>query len=482
MSTLSSKLAVICLITATSMVMYGCGGGGGSSDDTAMMGDDMMAPPTPDPCPTGYMRPAAGSDCEPTQDTIDARTDAAESKETAIEQEARETDTDDAGLGGTAAAAISAGTPGSYSLSISATGVEVTIMGDPDADPVVPNTKFEATNVSDGLTMHTRTMDADMDGNVVEEIVMVSTDIESPKATPFANVYTLDADTDADTDTDNDALSVVTANLSLVMVSEFSSVPSGVTTRSFNGDNAGTTDDDEAQEYAGTYNGAPGTYRCNAGTSGCTVTYADGMVSGLTGWIFTPDAGATSDVPDSDYLRYGFWLQRTTDKDGAVMYNEVETFAGYSMGDASDISAVTGSAKYSGGALGVYMIENEFSSETGDLINASSGHFTADVNLTVYFGGTSIPADKHNTLTGTINNFMLSGGEENSWSVSLSDTDITDNGVGGGTGNDVWSANFYGPVTDGADPVAPHTIVGEFNKGFDNGIVAGAFGARMESE
>ena len=49
------------------------------------------------------------------------------------------------------------------------------------------------------------------------------------------------------------------------------------------------------------------------------------------GWIFTPDEGATSDVPDADYLHYGFWLQRTTDEDGVLTYDEVETFAGSSV-------------------------------------------------------------------------------------------------------------------------------------------------------
>ena len=38
----------------------------------------------------------------------------------------------------------------------------------------------------DGRTMHTRAMDADADGNVVTEVVIVSTDIEAPKATAFA--------------------------------------------------------------------------------------------------------------------------------------------------------------------------------------------------------------------------------------------------------------------------------------------------------
>ena len=65
----------------------------------------------------------------------------------------------------------------------------------------------------------------------------------------------------------------------------------------------------------------------------CTVTFnAKGEVIGNSdGWVFVPDKGATSDVDDADYLHYGFWLKRTTDKDGVLTYNEVETFAGSSV-------------------------------------------------------------------------------------------------------------------------------------------------------
>ena len=38
----------------------------------------------------------------------------------------------------------------------------------------------------------------------------------------------------------------------------------------------------------------------------------------------------TVDVADTDYLHYGFWLTRTTDADGVLTYDEVETFAGSS--------------------------------------------------------------------------------------------------------------------------------------------------------
>ena len=35
---------------------------------------------------------------------------------------------------------------------------------------------------------------------------------------------------------------------------------------------------------------------------------------------------------DADYMHYGFWLKKTTDSDGVTTYDEVETFAGSSVG------------------------------------------------------------------------------------------------------------------------------------------------------
>ena len=58
----------------------------------------------------------------------------------------------------------------------------------------------QAMDFGDGRTMHVRKMDADDDGNVVEEVVIVSTDIEPPEATLFAMVpgQELNADEDGD--------------------------------------------------------------------------------------------------------------------------------------------------------------------------------------------------------------------------------------------------------------------------------------------
>ena len=221
----------------------------------------------------------------------------------------------------------------------------------------------------------------------------------------------------------------------------------------------------------------------------------DGEVTAIgAGWVFTPDEGATSDVPDADHLHYGFWLKKTTDEDGVLAYNEVETFAGSSVGASGDVTAVSGSATYEGGAVGVYVKNVYKPDRTLDV--ATSGHFTADVSLTATFGqlnnaagiGTIAPNLLH-TVSGTIGNFMLSGGEENEWSVALqgaiTPADGTASGTAkGGEGDGSFSATFHGDVTAAADGTVPRpgSVVGEFNAGFTDGSVAGAFGARKTDD
>ncbi len=79
--------------------------------------------------------------------------------------------------------------------------------------------------------------------------------------------------------------------------------------------------------------GLMGTYRCTAMPT-CTITVdANGQgqcVSDELG-LHSRYGVATSTCPTTDYLHYGFWLKKT-DADGAVTYNEVETFAGSSVG------------------------------------------------------------------------------------------------------------------------------------------------------
>ena len=368
-----------------------------------------------------------------------------------------------------------------------------------------------AMDLGKGRTMHTRKMEADEDGNVVEEVVIVSTDIAAPRAVAFAkfkndaagvltqvlNVNTNTMNDDAgvmDDEVTFEALTVITANANLVKSPGFTA--GGADSINFPGNPVDADDEDDATRKAGTYNGAEGEYRCTA--TACTVEFDDkGVVTALTNWIFTPDADATSDQPDYDYLSYGFWLQKTTDEDGVLTYNEVETFARSSIAVSGDVSGVRGSATYEGDSTGVY-VRNVYDS-LGEVDTATAGHFTADVVLEATFGQVpvsdtvstgTIAQNLLNTLTGTIDSFDLSGGEENAWSVALkSDTFTATAGTASGTANGgglpgSFNATFYGPTplteADGDDnaTVAPGSVVGEFDANFSNGSVAGGFGAR----
>ena len=448
---------------------------------------------------------------------VEATTKAAGTKETAIATEAVQTaggtaGTDgaggaDAGLGGSSAPVTSdSQVAGEYNLAIKrdrmATTVTITVEGTTAAD----NEEFMQTmDLGGGSTMHTRTMEEDDDGNRVEEVVIVSTDIEAPKATAFAMVEgqslnaradgTTPDDTDTDDTNNSDALTIADGNVGMVMASRFSA-SSGAGSLTFNGPKADGDTDTEGQQPVpgdrvdGMFNGAEGQYVCTASESTCSVTIADNKVTAATDWVFVPAADATSDVADADYLHYGFWLQRTKDSDDAYTYNEVETFAGSSV-DPSNVTDVLGTAIYEGGATGVY-VHKVFA--PGGTSDATSGYFTADASLEATFGGNRIATDDRHTLTGIIDNFVLENGEANDWMVKLSQdttstaldgtaahhTGTASGGVPGQDGS--FTATFHGSVAPGTDGVVPHpgSVVGEFNSVFRNGSVAGAFGARLQ--
>ncbi len=244
------------------------------------------------------------------------------------------------------------------------TSVAIAVDGAAADDP----TFMQAMDLGGGRTMHVRTMPADGDGNVAEEVMVVSTDIEAPVATPLAMVsgQAPNADADGAPATGTDAVAFDpgsaldgshagdAAVLAKIMSREFAS--GRAAQLPFDGDDP-ADDTDAADTATGSYNGATGTYKCAGGADGCTVTIdAMGMLIAMSdGWIFPPDPGATSDVPDADYLRYGFWLKRTTDAMGAVTYDEVETFAASSAARSGDVGSVTGGATCRGGTTGVYV-------------------------------------------------------------------------------------------------------------------------------
>ena len=107
-----------------------------------------------------------------------------------------------------------------------------------------------------------------------------------------------------------------------------------------------------------------------------------------------------------------------------------------------------------------------------------------------YFGGGDVTANQEDTVTGTIDNFDLQYGEENSWSVALKSdpraagASTFSGAANGGGAEGKFSGTYHGPTPptdDDADVnVAPAHVVGEFNANFSNGSVAGGFGAEKQ--
>ena len=457
--------------------------------------------------------------------TVAANTKSAGTKAKAIGDEAAQT-TDD-GAGGE-------GATDDHTVAVSSDKVEITVVGAAMDDP-----KFEDQNagLDAGRTMLVRTMDANDDGEVVQEVMIVGTDIAAPRDVAFAKwedaagaaPHMLTVRQDGETATDempNDSISVAEGaddvNLPLIKSATFAVPPVGSSsaTHTFlpaaadaDPDTMGAQPRDAAM-VDGSYRGADGTYTCS-GTDECTVTVDDeGDVTAIAGmWIFTPGTDATSSQPDYEYLSYGFWLKKTADADDATTYNEVETFATATgvVPTADGLDDVTGSATYDGDAVGVY-VKNVLDDQA-NIVSATSGHFKADVELTATFGGGNVAANSQFTIGGTLDNFDLQHGEQNDWAVSLGLADFsggrqndgepgkslpgnshTNAFNGTATGDSTaaagsWNGIFHGVAgqinhdddTDTPDiNTAPSAVIGEFNANFTDGTAAGGYGANKK--
>jgi hypothetical protein len=292
--------------------------------------------------------------------------------------------------------------------------------------------------------------------------------------------------------------------------------PSGVDTNvvTYVNDTDTTADD---RKFAGTFNGIPGTFACDNGNDACTATgNAKGLTNLSDGWTFTPDATnpiVRGALPDTDFLTFGYWVQETVKDDGTVSYG-VSPFWGGSLAflDAN-IDALTGSATYSGSATGMYVRKTSTVGADGrpSATPESAGQFTADANLTAYFGQTTtntIAASALFSIKGTVSDFENGDGDmiDSQWEVGLKGVGPMEPGASfdgmegtGGTTHTAtfsgatttgpgstageWNGGFFGPATaDDADTMDvdeshPTGVAGEFNAHFDNGHVIGGFGA-----
>ena len=263
-----------------------------------------------------------------------------------------------------------------------------------------------------------------------------------------------------------------------------------------------TMDENEAADaytFTGAFHGIPGKLTCATSCTAPTFD-ANGMVTSIADtWTFTPTAtGAARDdfmvadvKEDAEYLDFGVWgTFAEVDQEGES--REYGVFYQVSK-EGNSLRTLEGKAEYRGMASGTYAKKTE--NPDGMLEPTSHGGFTATAVLTAKFAGGDIPANDHNTISGTISDFRDGGYPiDETWTVTLERADIADDGVIGDTTAGTtkaagsmtegkWTGAFLGG--DGSDGdlqnhVMPSAVTGTFGAHFTNGHVVGAFGAHHQ--
>ena len=261
----------------------------------------------------------------------------------------------------------------------------------------------------------------------------------------------------------------------------------GMTAEKLGQDQAPSSTDDGAQT-SGTYKGIAGTLFC-AGEdckAGSTVT------DKLTGsWYFAPTAAAATTYVEGDadgtysmedpvdYVRYGYWL---SEDGGNININRYadgpdaqSTQAVYGVDSNVDAFAET-SATYEGEALGMSVVT--MTDSKGKVMSRASGGFTADVSLTMMFGGSP-------SLSGMITGFDGSA-VDSDWVVDLKKMPLNGGQVTAGTaGGDYvksgsWTATAWGGSAEADEQARPTGVYGAFDAMFTNGAAAGVYATRKE--
>ena len=272
---------------------------------------------------------------------------------------------------------------------------------------------------------------------------------------------------------------------------------------------------DARLQFSGTWRGVPGTF-VSTGTTQITVIAMrdDDDEEVLTAnfgngaWTFQPDnVKAMVDVPDEDYIWFGWWKDEPDEKtgDSASFAYGFRTAAGGeddfdTAATGSNVQLVEGKATYEGAATG------KFAMETGSRLTPiyDADAFTATARLTADFGGDgdAETADTEDgTIKGSITDFQRGDGRAlDGWKVTLNQVTLTpdeatfslsddattadvsnDGAVAeiGGSKSDSgsWSGEFFG---NGRDDGQPDGVAGRFDASFGdaNVHIAGSYGAR----
>ena len=479
MSTLSNKLVAACMVTAISMVMYGCGGGGSSSSSTEMMDDDDMPM-----CAEGETGTPPNCMTPPTEAEIAARVAEATNIAHAIGSMAAL---------GMAPRLITDNFPAEERGTLTTGDEDTSIKESTDA-------VIDAADLNENVYTRRATTNGPSDTFVLYN------DIQPAGPMDYVEYYDTSPTgvTDVDPATGELTLSVAEVNdaIRMLITGDF-----GITSphQSIPGpeNNEETADVDEAMvEVEGSFQGISGTYSC---PSLCSVTSgAMGELTALGGeWTFTPDTETTmladlevaGVVDDTDYLVFGYWLQESAGGD--------YSFRSYNSGGTpyNNMTGVVETATYTGTATGLYM-RKTFETDGVSVTTTPEvgGQFTADVMLSASFGGGTVASNDQFSITGMIDNFKDADGEmiHDSWIVNLMrgdtnnnmlpDTNIQSDGSFSGvtmvTGGDpgAFNGQFYGPVDDPSTGAIesnfqPTGASGRFDAHFSNGHARGGFAA-----
>ena len=187
--------------------------------------------------------------------------------------------------------------------------------------------------------------------------------------------------------------------------------------------------------------------------------------------------------PDTSYTVMGYWI----DEDGEIYGIDTFATARYTP-RTTEIRRLTGSATYSGDAVGVYVMNK------GDETNMDlhDGEFKATVSLTADFGISESSNDNAFTVSGTIEDFesfTRAADDLSAWTLELNESSVnkSDGSFSGATtGEGNWQGQFYG--TDNLDTEVttddhPLAAVGDFSGDFGNSNrVVGVFSAEKTEE
>lgn len=253
------------------------------------------------------------------------------------------------------------------------------------------------------------------------------------------------------------------------------------------------------KSYSGNLHGKGGTFVC--GGTDCqiqlTPTYAGTEADegnqfalqtvtlanvGGTGLYFKPTGSPSIDLyegapvvgADTEYMVFGYWIE---DPESAVGTYEVLPFAQVFEGADLATFPTSGTARYTGAAVGVYVESAPFGSTD---IDKRQGDFEAGVSLTADFGG---------DVGGWISGFKTTprGGSAeprtSNWRVTLADVATAVTVTGGATidglgGSGSWAAQFV-QARENAASAEPPAIVGVFNTSGPSLHLVGAFGAKQ---